>query len=166
MSQIRPARPLADPSYGALQLARLSGASRAPFRVCPRGTQPSIPTRGPSRGPLTRPTEVSAPSSSFETTYLGSTGTVAVLGDVDIANAPEFGAAVDAVIERGVRLVVLDLSGTAFMDAAGLSVIATRAVLLAHLDGPLTVRSPSPLLARIISVTRLNAVTNVELRDI
>jgi anti-anti-sigma factor len=109
---------------------------------------------------------VSAPSSSFETTYLGSTGIVAVLGDVDIANAPEFGAAVDAVIERGFRLVVLDLSGTAFMDAAGLSVIATRAVLLAHLDGPLTVRSPSPLLARIISVTRLNAVTNVELRDI
>jgi anti-sigma B factor antagonist len=92
----------------------------------------------------------------------GSTATVAVRGEVDLANASEFGQVLDALTGAGARFVVLDLSATTFFDASGLGIVATRAAGLEHLGGALTVRAPSPHLERLFEITGLSGVIRIQ----
>jgi anti-anti-sigma factor len=94
--------------------------------------------------------------------FLEAQAVLAVRGEIDFASAPELGAVVDAVIGRGHQAVVLDLAGLDFMDAAGLSVIATSAGRLDRSGGALTIRSPSPLVRKLLAITGLAEIVNVE----
>ena len=87
---------------------------------------------------------------------------LAVVGEVDIVTAPEFGAVLDAVIARGHRDVVLDLAGLEFMGAAGLRVVAGGAVRLRTSGAKLTVRSASAMVVRILEITGLAGVVSFE----
>jgi anti-sigma B factor antagonist len=52
------------------------------------------------------------------TTVAGRPG-LTVRGDLDIATAPQFGQAVDALIEAGLDGVIVDLTPTTFLDSSG-----------------------------------------------
>lgn len=80
-----------------------------------------------------------------------------VSGEVDMSNAPEFGAALDRELAAGPSLTV-DLTGVTYLDSAGIAVLFDRAA--AH-DLRLTA---SPLLERVVRVSGLAQVTKVTIR--
>lgn len=85
-----------------------------------------------------------------------------VHGEVDINTAPELGALVDVVIGQGYQSVVLDMAELAFMDASGLRVIADGASRLRPSGGEVVLRSPPPIVQRILDITRLTEVVRLE----
>ena len=91
---------------------------------------------------------------------------LAVTGDLDLVSAPQLAAVLDGVIGQGSIHVILDLAELSFMSAAGLRVIASGAALLRPLGGDLTVRSPSPLVIRLLDITGLRTVVRLERRDL
>ena len=80
-----------------------------------------------------------------------------VRGEVDVLTAPDLGALVDVLIDRGHRFVELDLSALSFMDASGLRVIARAARRLHPISGELAIRSPSGVVRRMLDLTGLTA---------
>lgn len=105
-----------------------------------------------------------APLSGFtiSTTFMEDRVGLGVQGEMDILTVPEFGAIVDAVINRGHRFVVLDLAQVSFLGASGLGVIAHGARRLGLSGGELTLRSPSVMVRRMLAITGLDAVLRVE----
>jgi anti-anti-sigma factor len=101
---------------------------------------------------------VSVAGESFEVTaQFAETAVVLVVrGDLNPVTAPELGAVVDAVIDRGNVNVVLDLAECDFIDASGLGVIAEGAARADLWGGTLTVRSPSGVVARLLDLTGLD----------
>lgn len=87
---------------------------------------------------------------------------MSVKGEVDLVTAPDLGAVVGAVIDRGHRYLVLDLEETDFMDARGLKVIADGAGRLDPVGGRLTVRSPSAVVVRALEVTGVPRAVRLE----
>jgi anti-sigma B factor antagonist len=85
-----------------------------------------------------------------------------VRGEVDMATVPELGVLVDAVIGQGYKSVVLDLAELAFMDASGLRVIAGGASRLRSSGGEVVLRSPPPIVQRILDITRLTEVVRLD----
>lgn len=104
----------------------------------------------------------SLPGFAVSASFSGQQAVLGVRGDVDIATAPDLGAIVDAVIDRGHRFVVLDLAELDFMDAAGLRVIARAAHRLQPPDAGVTVRSPSARVRRLLDLTKVSSRISLE----
>jgi anti-sigma B factor antagonist len=63
---------------------------------------------------------------AFETrtrTEPDGTAVLSVLGELDIASAPQFREAVGALMGTGVRHLVVDLSGSDFVDSSGIGAV-------------------------------------------
>ena len=58
--------------------------------------------------------------SGFEVCIRGD-GRVVVLGEVDMATAPELSEAIESLINTGAQRVVVDAAGVTFMDSTGLA---------------------------------------------
>lgn len=77
-------------------------------------------------------------------------------GDLDIATTPALRERLLSALSPGVRLLVIDLSGVSFCDAAGLAVlIGTQRRARAR---GITVRlvAPRPQMAKLLSITGLD----------
>jgi anti-sigma B factor antagonist len=94
--------------------------------------------------------------------FMETQAVLRVRGEVDMDTAPELNALVDAVIRQGYRSVVLDMALLAFMDASGLRVIASGASRLRPSGGEVVLRSPPPIVQRILDITRLTDVVRLE----
>jgi anti-anti-sigma factor len=79
---------------------------------------------------------------------------VAVRGDLDCATAPRLRAALEDLDAVG-RIVRIDLSGTDFMDCAGVGVLVVSHRRLRHLGGELVLESPSGPVRRVLELTGL-----------
>ncbi|MDQ1398583.1 MAG: hypothetical protein QOE07_50 [Acidimicrobiaceae bacterium] len=75
--------------------------------------------------------------------FAGRRTVISVAGELGLLTAKELGAIIDAVIDRGHRTVVLDLTEVESLGASGLRVIAAGANRLAASGGTLAVRSSS-----------------------
>jgi len=80
---------------------------------------------------------------------------VMLAGEIDMATAPEFAAAVASLCTSDSRLV-FDLTAVTFMDSSGLSVIATSLARLGHDGATACVRGASPLIRRTIEISGLD----------
>ncbi len=100
-------------------------------------------------------------------TYADAEVTLAIVGQVDLRTSPELGRIVDAVIDRGHRNVVVDLTACTYLDASGLGVMAAAADRLNLLtpDVVLTLRSPSIMVRQILEAAELHKVIKVEERQ-
>ena len=87
---------------------------------------------------------------------------VAVRGEVDVYTSPQLRERLDASIDAGKRRVVLDLSGTDFIDSTGIGVIVGALKRLRGEGGELIVRSPNRAAARAFEVTGLTKVLQIE----
>jgi anti-anti-sigma factor len=96
--------------------------------------------------------------------FVDARAVLAVRGEVDRLNAPELGAILDAVIERH-RYVVLDLAELDFMNGWGLGVIAARASSLRRSGGALSIRSPSAMVLRMLDITGVAELTELDHQD-
>ncbi len=113
--------------------------------------------------------ETDGPTNRFEVgiSFTGPDTVVLVVGAVDIATAPELGAILDAVINRQREDVVLDLSRCEFLDASGLGIMvrAVSRLRLRYSEGTLTLRSSSPMVRRMLSVTGVDQLVVLEVPD-
>jgi anti-anti-sigma factor len=76
-----------------------------------------------------------------------------VKGDLDASTVDQLDLAIDDVVARGGRLIVLDLSAVGFLDSTGLRGIVRASTLLAERDGRLTVTGLSGAAERVLEVT-------------
>jgi anti-sigma B factor antagonist len=79
---------------------------------------------------------------------------VAVRGEVDLHTAPKVQDAIErAAHTEGVRAVVVDVGGVAFMDSTALSALVRSKDFLQQQDISLRLAAPSKAVERIFSVT-------------
>ncbi len=83
---------------------------------------------------------------------------LALAGELDSSNVQQLEAAVATIVDQAPERVVLDLSGLRFMDSAGISVL----VRLAGEVQTVEIRDPSPIVRRVIEITGLTSVLQVE----
>jgi anti-sigma B factor antagonist len=76
-------------------------------------------------------------------------------GDVDFETAPELQAQILDLIERGARLVVVDLGAVTFLDSSGLRALVHGAQAIEAADGRLLVENASGAVARVLELTEL-----------
>ena len=90
---------------------------------------------------------------------------VGVRGELDMLTAPTLGALLTGLVDQGHPDIVLDLAALSFMGAAGLNVIATTASRLRKSDGALTVRSAPTQTRRILDITGISELIQIEMPD-
>ena len=83
-------------------------------------------------------------------------------GEMDIATADRLVEMARTMSDQDVRRVRLDLAELAFIDASGLgALVQTRTHVLNH-GGRLTLRGVRPFLHRLLAITDLSALFEVE----
>jgi len=103
------------------------------------------------------------PAVPFETitTYEGTDAFFALHGRVENMAAFELGASLDAVIDRHPRSIELDLTHLDFMGPTGFVALANAEKRLTEIGTKLTVRSPSELVNRLLSIMEVAEVSRL-----
>lgn len=96
----------------------------------------------------------------IDTVHLDGHAVLAIEGEIDLATAPSFGAAIDEGLRHTGR-VVLDFAGVTFMDSSGLNVLVAAASQSAALNSVL-IRNAPVSVQRLLSITGLNEVIPIE----
>ena len=108
-------------------------------------------------------TAASRPTLRISTTATGPTTVLHLAGDLDLATAGQVRGCLRDVLDTGaVRRLVLDLSGLDFLDVTGLNVIVDAQQVLAADRGTLALRSPRPMVVRMLKLLALDEVVEVE----
>ena len=84
------------------------------------------------------------------------------IGEVDLLTAPALGDLLSALMNRGQTEIVLDLANVEFMDAAGLGVIAVVSSRLRSAGGTFSIRSPSPMIRRLLDISAMDSLLEHE----
>jgi anti-sigma B factor antagonist len=92
----------------------------------------------------------------------GEVSDVVVVGEVDSGTAAELTAAFDAELVAGATSIRLDLSQTSFVDSSGLVVLLDLRAAVAERSARLTLVRPSRAVRRVLEVTELASVFDVE----
>ena len=77
---------------------------------------------------------------------------VHVSGEVDIVTAPVLRRHLDSAIAAGRPTIIIDLSGTTFLDARGVGVLVGARKQVAHGGGHLVIRKPPALVRRVLEL--------------
>jgi len=95
------------------------------------------------------------PDLMLATDHTGNRAVVTVTGELDAYSAPSLEEEASRLLTEGVSELVLDLSGTKFLDSSGLRAILTAQRRLADRDGQLSLRAPSESVRRLLDITGL-----------
>ena len=87
-----------------------------------------------------------------------ATHVVAVTGEIDLFTAPEFKQRMTAPIEDGVARLVVDLSGTTFIDSSSLGVLIGAHRRLKLRGGSLVVVCDNDAIVKTFRITGLDGV--------
>jgi anti-sigma B factor antagonist len=97
----------------------------------------------------------------LRSTRIGEALVVAVVGEIDMATAPEVSSAIDSG-QNGVGRVVVDLSGVTFLDSSALNALVQSQQELAQHDVAFRIVSPADQAVRnIFEITRLTGPLSV-----
>ena len=103
------------------------------------------------------------PTLRVSTTAGGPTTVLHLAGDLDLATAGQLRGELRDLLDSGtVRRLVLDLAGLEFMDVTGLNVIVDAHDVLARDRAVLALRSPRPMVLRMLKLLALDEVVQVE----
>jgi len=86
------------------------------------------------------------------------THVVAVTGEIDLFTAPEFKQRVSAPIDAGRTNVVVDLSGTTFIDSSSLGVLIGAHRRLKQRNGSVVVVCDNEAIVKTFKITGLDGV--------
>jgi anti-sigma B factor antagonist len=84
-----------------------------------------------------------------------------IAGEVDLYNAPQLKEEMLALIDGGVRHLIVDLSQTQLLDSTGLGALIGGLKRLRERDGDLCLMSPRPRIRRDLEKTRLVKVFDI-----
>jgi anti-sigma B factor antagonist len=90
-----------------------------------------------------------------------STYVIALTGEVDLYTAPEFKQQLLGAISKGAKDVVVDLSGTTFIDSTTLGVLVGGVKRLRVQDGQLSLVCSDRNIAKIFEITGLDRVFQI-----
>ena len=93
--------------------------------------------------------------------WIRATQVVSVRGEIDIFTAPEFKERVNGAIDAGRDHVIVDLSGTTFIDSSSLGVLISAHRRLANRDGRLIIACDVAAVLNTFKITGLDAVLHV-----
>ncbi len=88
----------------------------------------------------------------------GDTQVVAVTGEIDLFTAPEFKQRVSAPIDAGRSNVIVDLTGTTFIDSSSLGVLIGAHRRLKLRGGSLVVVCDNEAIVKTFRITGLDGV--------
>jgi anti-sigma B factor antagonist len=91
----------------------------------------------------------------------GDTHVVAVTGEIDLFTAPEFKQRVSAPIDSGRTHLVVDLTGTTFIDSSSLGVLIGAHRRLRRLNGTLVIVCNSDPIVKTFRITGLDSVFTI-----
>ena len=91
-----------------------------------------------------------------EATYV-----IALTGEVDLYTAPEFKQQLLEAISKGARNVIVDLTGTTFIDSTTLGVLVGGVKRLRGQDGQLSLVCSDRNIAKIFEITGLDRVFQI-----
>ena len=111
--------------------------------------------------PWTMPPELLMESTEWPTDIDGTTATVSLSGDLDLATAPPLRDHLSHLHAAGIRTFVLDAAGVAFIDSVGLSVILALYRRCRDEEGAVTIKSPSRVMHRTLEVAGLLDVLDI-----
>jgi len=83
---------------------------------------------------------------------------VAVTGEIDLFTAPEFKQRMGTPIEEGVGRLIVDLSGTTFIDSSSLGVLIGAHRRLKQRNGSLVVVCDNDTIVKTFKITGLDGV--------
>jgi anti-sigma B factor antagonist len=86
---------------------------------------------------------------------------VNVSGEIHVSTAPAFREQLNAVIEGGATMLVLDLSGVDFIDSTGLSVLLNGLRLVNQRLGRMALVCANPTVMRLFQITSLDATFDI-----
>ncbi|SEG24810.1 anti-anti-sigma factor [Thermomonospora echinospora] len=81
---------------------------------------------------------------------------VALHGELDLATTAVLRERLLATLHHGTRLLIIDLSGVSFCDAAGLTVLLGTQRRAAGLGITLSLAAPNPQVAKLLRITGLD----------
>lgn len=83
---------------------------------------------------------------------------VTLPAEIDMANAGQIGAQLDAALARGVTAVVADMTATTFCDSSGIRVLVLAHQQTAGNNAELRVVIPSASVRRALAITNVDTV--------
>ncbi len=89
------------------------------------------------------------------------TPVVAVSGEIDLFTAPEFKRHVQRALGQDASRLVVDLTGTTFIDSSSLGVLIGAHRQLAEHDQPLVVVAAARAVTKTLKITGLDALFTV-----
>jgi anti-sigma B factor antagonist len=93
----------------------------------------------------------------------GAVPTISLVGDLDPATAPQLEACIEeALSDPDATRLVLDLAAVEFIDSSGLRVFVAAREQLRLRDGELVLRSPSATTERLLDITGLTEIIEIE----
>jgi anti-sigma B factor antagonist len=91
------------------------------------------------------------------TEHRGRRSVLNLLGELDLCNKDLLAGAIGSAVERGARMLVVDLSGLDFMDCSGLSVLVETGKQLAEGQGQLVITGSQPIVRRLFHLMDLDS---------
>ena len=88
----------------------------------------------------------------------GDAAVVRVVGELDLATAPQLRELLVDLVAQGRRHVTLDLADMAFIDSTGLKVFVAGLQRLRACGGELALRSPRAAALRVFEITGLTTI--------
>lgn len=92
----------------------------------------------------------------------GTATVLSVHGELDLHEAPELHDRIGAAIDRGARLIVVDLTDVTFIDSMALGVLLRAVNRLRPQGGSLRLVVPNPNLRRIFELSVLDRVFTLD----
>jgi anti-sigma B factor antagonist len=86
---------------------------------------------------------------------------ITVTGEIHVSTAPEFSRRLNSAIAHGKTAVVLDLSGTEFIDSTGLSVLLNGLRRVTRQRGRMAIVCTNPTVLRLFEITRLDSTFDI-----
>lgn len=80
---------------------------------------------------------------------------VAVAGEIDVATGSELRDRLDAAIDRGTSLVVVDLLSVTFIDSTGLGVLIGTSKRIEEAGGGMRIVASEPRILKLFEITGL-----------
>ena len=92
------------------------------------------------------------------TTQGDGTAVVAVQGSVDLTSAPELRNRLAEVIDDGAQCIIVDLTGTDFLDSTGLGALVAALKRLRMRDGEIRIVCTPGHVRKVFEITSLDRV--------
>ncbi len=80
---------------------------------------------------------------------------ISVVGEIDLATAPELRAVLDRVLDAGAASLIVDLSGTTFIDSTALGVLIGAWKRTQNEGRTMSVVASDPRILRVFEITGL-----------